>query len=93
MVLRDKNLNNVRFIKVISIPTPVEQLTPNIYVDQAVSDGVHEPSVLRLDPDEKLRLDEQDSIVLNSTLTLEIIEIAIKSYVDSLHENSRKRQD
>ena len=66
----DKNLNNVRFIKVNSIPTLEEQLTPKLYVDQVVSDGVHESSLLRLDPDEKLSLDEQDSIVLISTLTL-----------------------
>ena len=50
--------------------------------------------MLRLDPDEKLNLDEQDSIVLNSTLTSPktIIELPTKNYVDSLHENSRKRR-
>ena len=60
-----------------------------------ISDGVDESSLLRLDPDEKLRLDEQDSIALNSTLTLPktIIELPTKSYVDSLHENRRNRRD
>ena len=51
--------------------------------------------MLRLDPVEKLKLDEQASIVLNSTLTLPktIIELPTKSYVDSLHESSRNRRD
>ena len=51
--------------------------------------------MLRLDPEEKLKLDEQDSIVLNSTLTSPktIKELPTKSYVDSLHESSRNRRD
>ena len=42
-------------------------------------------SLLRLDLDEKLKLDEQDSIVLNSSSTLPktIKEMPTKSYVDS----------
>ena len=39
-------------------------LTSKLYVDQAISDGVNISSLLRLDPDEKLK---QDSIYLNST--------------------------
>ena len=91
----DKTLNSVRFIKVNSMPTLEEQLTPKLYVDQAILDSVDESSLLKLDPDGKVRLDEQDSIVLNSTLTLPktIIELPTKSYVDSLHENRRNRQD
>ena len=52
--------------------------------------------MLRLDPDEKLQLDEQDSIILTSSLTLPntIIELPTKLYVDSLHEeNERSRLD
>ena len=51
--------------------------------------------MLRLDPNEKLELDEQDVIVLNSTLTSPktIIEKPTKSYVDSLHEINRNRRD
>ena len=53
-----------------------------------------ESSSLRLDPEEILRLGDQDTIVLNFTLTLPetIIEQPAKSYVHSLHENSRKRR-
>ena len=52
--------------------------------------------MLRLDPDEKLDLDNQDSIILNSALTSPktIREIPTKSYIDSLHEeNERSRRD
>ena len=54
-----------------------------------------ESSLLRLDPDEKLKLDEHDFIIPNSTLTWPktITETATKSYVDSLHECSRNRRD
>ena len=56
---------------------------------------VDEKSLLRLDPDKELNLDEQHSIIPNSTLTSPrtIIELPTKSYVDSLHESSRKRRD
>ena len=51
--------------------------------------------MLRLDPNEKLKLDEQDCIVLISTLTSPktMIELPTKSYVDSLHESSRNGRD
>ena len=80
----DKNLDNVRSFKVNSFPTIEEQLTPKICVDQALSDGVDDPSLLRLDPDENLRLDEQDSIVLNSALPIpkSKIELPTKSNND-----------
>ena len=65
-----------------------------MYVDQAISNIVDE-SLLRLEPDEKLKLDEQDYIVPNSSLTLPKtkIEIPDKIYVDSSHERSRIRRD
>ena len=51
--------------------------------------------MLRLDPEEKLNLNEQDSINLNSTSTSPktIIELPSKNYVDCLHESSRNRRD
>ena len=80
----DKNLKNVHSIKVNSFPTLEEHLTPKIYVDQAISEGVDDSSLLRLYPDEKSNLDEQDSILANSTLTTPktIIEVPTESYVD-----------
>ena len=59
----NKNLNNVRFIKINCLPAIPEHVTANILVDQALSDDADVPSLLRLDSDEKLNKDEQDSIV------------------------------
>ena len=92
----DKNLDNVRFVKVNSMPAVGEHLTAKYYVDNAISNSVNESSLLRLDANEKLELDKQDSIILNSTLTdpMTIIEIPTKAYIDSLHEeNERSRRD
>ena len=82
---KDENLDNVHSIKINSFPTFEENLTPKIYVDQILSEGVDESSVLRLHPDEKLKLDEQNCIVLNSSLTLPktIKELPTENYVDS----------
>ena len=67
-----------------------------MYVDNGISNSLDEPSLLRLDPDEKWKLDEQDSIIDNSTLTSPktVIEIPTKAHIDSLHdENERNRRD
>ena len=67
------------------MPAVREHLTPKLYADEAISYWLDEISLLRLDPDEQLKLDEQDSIVLNSTLASPktIIELSTKSYVAS----------
>ena len=77
------------------MPAVGEHLTAKYYVDHAMYHSVSESSLLRLDPDDLLKLDEQGSIVLNSTLaSLKTIrELPTKSYVDSLHESSRNRRD
>ena len=77
------------------MPAVREHLTSKYYVDQAIFYCLDDVSLLRLDPDETLKLDEQDSIVLCSTLTSPktIKEISTESYVDSLRESSRNRQD
>ena len=83
----DKNLDNVRFVKVNSMPAVGEHITAKYYVDNAISDRVNEQSLLRLDPGEKLT---QDSIILNSTLTSPktIVELPTKSYVDNKFNDS-----
>ena len=78
------------------MPAIGEHLTAKYYVDNAISNSVDESTLLRLDANEKLELDKQDSIILNSTLTdpMTIIEIPTKAYIDSLHEeNERSRRD
>ena len=65
----DKNLDNVRFVKVKTLPAVREHLTPKIYVDQAISHSVDESPLLRIDRKEKKNPDEQVSLILNSALT------------------------
>ena len=79
-------------MQVNQLPQIVSHLTAKLYVDNDISDGVNEQSLLRLDPDEKLT---QDPIILNSTLTSPktIIELPTKNYVESLHESSKNRRD
>ena len=76
-----RNLDNVRFVKVNSMPAVGEHLTAKYYFDNAISNAIDEPSLLRLHPDEKLK---QDSIILNSPLTSPktTIELPTKNYVD-----------
>ena len=83
----DKNLDNVRFVKVNSMPAVGEHLTAKYYVDNSISKAIDESSLLRLDPDEKM---EKDSIILNSTLTSPktILEIPTKNYVDNKFNDS-----
>ena len=74
------------------MPQIDSHLTAKLYVDNSID----ESSLLRLDPDEKLNLHEQNSIFLSSTLTSPktIIELPTKLYIDSLHEeNERNRRD
>ena len=65
------------------MPTVREHHTPKNYVHQAISYWVDESSLLRLDPVENLKLDEQDSMIFNSTLTSAktLIELPTKSNV------------
>ena len=78
--LNDRNITNARIIQVNQLPQIDSHLTAKLYVDNTISDGVNESSLLRLDPDEKLT---QDTIVLNSTITSQKtkIELPTKNYV------------
>ena len=60
----DKSLDNVRFNKLNSIPAVRKFLTPFMFPDIAFSKSIGGWTLLRLDPDKKLNLDEQDSIIL-----------------------------
>ena len=57
IVFNDKNLDNFRFVTVNSLPAVREHLTPKIYVVEAFAPCVKEPSLLKLDPKEKLKID------------------------------------
>ena len=91
----ERNHDNVRFVKGKSKPAVREDRTPNFYVDEAILHSVNESPLLRLDPNEKLKLDEQEFMILSSTLTSPKTkkEIPTNSYVDSLHESSRNKRE
>ena len=67
--LKIHNLDNVRFFEVTSYAVLREYLTAKYYVVEAISNNVDESSLLRLDPDEKRKLDEKDSLFPNFFLT------------------------
>ena len=60
-----------------------------------ISNSVHESSLLKLELDEELKLDYQESITLNNCLTSPETkkEIPTKTYIDSSSENIRKRRN
>ena len=90
--LNEGNITNAWSIQVNQWP----QFDSHVAVELYVGWSVEESSLLRLDPDENLKLDEQNSIFLNSfsTLPKTKIEIPKKAYFDSLHdENERNRKD
>ena len=80
--LKDRNNTNARFIRVNQLLQIIDfPLTVKLYVDNAISDATDESSLLRLDPDEKLKRGYE---LLNSTLTTlkTKLEIPTKNYVD-----------
>ena len=93
--LTDKKLKNVRFVKVESMPVVGEHLTKNIILIKLICSSVGESSLLILDPDEKLKLDEQPFIILKSTLTSPkaMTEITTASYFDNLSEKDGNSRD
>ena len=94
--MNDRNISNARFIQVNQLPQIDSHLTAKLYVDIAISNSIDESSLLRLDPGEKLNLNEEDSIISNFTFTSPktTIEIPTKSYIDSSHdENERLRRN
>ena len=71
-----------------------KHLSAKYDVDEVVSNNVDESSLLGINFDEEVKLDEQDSTSLNSTLTVPktVIGIPTKAYVDSLSERGRTRR-
>ena len=64
-------------------------------MDEAVSKSIDGSLLLGFDLDQGLKLDAQDSIIFNSSLTSPntITELPTKAYVDSLHNSRRNRRD
>ena len=87
----DIDLKNQYKIKNLINATNLQDACNKKYVDNIIN----ESSLLRLDPNETLDLNNQDSILFNSSKTspITILEIPTKAYIDSLHEeNERSRR-
>ena len=90
--IEDIDFKNQFRIKNLPDPISIQEAASKNYVDNMLD----ESPLLRVDPNETLDLENQDSILLNSTKTLPatIIEIPTKTYINSLHEeNERSRRD
>ena len=88
----DIDFKNQFRIKNLLFPISVHEATSKDYVDGAVTLDVNEPLLLRLHPDTALKisqLNEQDSILLDSSITSPrtTIEIPTKNYVDNKFNN------
>ena len=82
-------------MKLGSYPVIGEHGTAKKFVDEAISIIVKDLFLLRLEPHQESKLDEQESIIPNPSLTsLEtILEIPTKLYIDSLNENDVNWRD
>ena len=67
--LNEKSLDNVRFVKINRMHAIGEHMTAKYYVDHTMSNSTDQSLVLGLDPDEKVKPEEQDSIIPSSILT------------------------
>ena len=65
----DNIIDNVRFVKLNTLPAVRDRLTPKLYVDDAMSNSVGKATFLRLVSDEQLKLGEEDLTILNCKLT------------------------
>ena len=83
--LNDEIITNLRFIEVNRLPEFGDQLTTKLYVDNVIRNSVDESTLLRLNPDGELKIDEQDSILPYSTLTSPkiIMKQPTKAFVDN----------
>ena len=77
------------------MPAVGDHLIAKYFVVEAIFKSVDESSLLRLDPIEELKLDEQDSVFVNSTLNSPkaIVRLPTTDYADSPSENDRNRRD
>ena len=57
----DKNLDKVRLVRGNFLAAVRKHLTPNLYVDEVLSHRVNESSLLILESDQKLKLDDEYS--------------------------------
>ena len=93
---KDEILDNVRFVKVNSMPDVGEHLTAKYYVDRAISNTVDELTSIRNNLDNDFNhfiLTKLNRITLNNQSVKEN-QVITNSFVDQLHQEKRRcRQD
>ena len=91
----DKNLDNVRFVKVNSMPAVGEHQRVKYYFHQAISDSLDEPTLVGKNQDEvfnKFDMTNIKSTTLNSQAVNDT-QVITKPYVDQFHqENEQSRR-
>ena len=75
-------------------PETGDHVTSKLNADNTIRSNVVESILLRLDPDEKVDLNEQESMILNPTITSPetTIEVPTKNYVDETFNDIFKKQ-
>ena len=87
----DKNLENIRFIKVNSLPGILEHLTAKYYVDQAISKSVDAPMLVRNNEDKDCKNFDLPNINIFTMNTQAVSDnqVITKAYVDQFHKDQR----
>ena len=89
-----QNLDNVRLVKINSMPAVGEHLTVKCYVDRAISKSVDEPTLERSNQDNNFNNHDLTNII-SITLNTQAVNdnrVITKTYVDQFHqENERSR--
>ena len=92
----DKNLHNVQFVKVNSMPAVGDHLTAKYYVDQAISNSVVESTLVGNNQDNIFKIFNL-AYIISFTLNNQAVndnQVIKKPYVDQFHHgNDWSRQD
>ena len=94
--LKDKIFADVFFIKIKSLPAIGERLTAKCYADNAVSNSVGEPTLVRKSRDNAFNnffLTNKNSITLNTQAVQDNQVITISNLDQFHHENEATRRD
>ena len=88
----DKSFDNIRFLKVNSMPADGEHLTAKYYVDQAISNSVDEASLVTYNQNNdfnNFNLTKINIITLNSQ-SVNDNQVVTKAYVDQFHNETER---
>ena len=93
---KDKNLDNILFVKVKSVAAVEEHSTAKYYADQAISNSVDEPTLVRNNQDNDFNNCNLTNKNSNTSDTQAVYDnqVITKSFVDQFHQkNEQCRRD